>query len=384
MLRQTFLNTLLTGFAQAISMLVIIALAGTLEAEQFGTLNVQLSTAALLSIICTLQFERVYVRIKHRALAHYVGFHVRCLVLVFAVLCCLSLPLKTGPSSVVLAAAIALSQISLYAAARQGQFQRIWLMKLLQAASLLILSFANYIAGRDDFYWLAFFGSYLCAGLVVFDKKTLAELKRFTLKNDVRRFKFSFSIAAKALGSLLTGSFTREFPVLLCGAMGQQEAAGALGLVTRTVGAPIGLLARSASAVMAGYVATNRLNKDAMRKLLLVPAIGAFYILAVVALAGYVPALSKYDQFAGFMLALAPFFLIRAYVGLLGSALVFYRLQDADLKFNIAAALAAALSGLLAYSGNLDLSSVLWLISIVSTVFGVALVYMLAKNLAKV
>lgn len=381
MLKQTFLNALFTGLAQAVSLIVIVSLAAILEAETFGILSVQLSAAALVSIMSTMQFERVYVRVRTRALAKYIAFHLRSLGLVSVVLLAVSLPFAIGPGSVILGAAIGLAQVALYAAARQGYFRRIWLLKGIQALALLIFSVLVYLSKQDSLYWLAFLGSYLCAGLVVLDRPTRAALGVFNLRNDMRRFGYSISIAAMALGSLLTGSFTREFPVLLAGAMGQPETAGTLGLVMRTVGAPIGLIARSASAVVAGYVASRRFDIAAMIRLAIIPIMGVSYIAALIIASFVIPAFDKYDQFIPFLIALTPFFVLRGYVGLLGSALVFHRLQGADLRCNSWIALVALILGGAVYQGWTDMNILLWLVSATSTILGGYLVMRLAKEI---
>ncbi|PKQ12074.1 MAG: hypothetical protein CVT70_10450 [Alphaproteobacteria bacterium HGW-Alphaproteobacteria-1] len=381
MLKQTFLNALFTGVAQAISLIVFVVLAGVLETEQFGILSVQLSAAALVSIISTFQFERVYVRVRTRALKQYIAFHIRCLFLISAVLLVVSLPFAIGPSSVVLAVGMGLSQIALYAAARLGFFRRIWLMKLIQSIALLFVSALVYLTGQQGLYWLAFLCSYACAGLMVLDEPTRVAIFRADLRNDMRRFKYSLRIAAMALGSLLTGAFTREFPVLLAGAMGQPATAGTLGLVMRVVGAPLGLLARSASAVVANYVASDRFDMRAMGKLLVIPAIGTIYITLLFVASFYLPAFVKFDQFSVFLIALAPFFIVRAYVGMLGSALVFYRLQRVDLLCNTGLACFASVAGVVTYSGGLDFNGLLWIISLISIGFGFYLTQLFAKRL---
>ncbi|MEJ8562013.1 hypothetical protein QTO30_12815 [Yoonia sp. GPGPB17] len=220
MLKQTFLNAVFTGGAQAVSLVVIVALAAVLDAAVFGALSIQLSLAAVLSILCTLQFERVYVRVRTAALARYIAFHIFCLACVSAGFLAVAIALGIGQIAVLLAAATGLSQIALYGAARQGLFVRIWVMKAVQATSLLGLSAIIYAVQQDTLYWIAFVGSYFGAGLFALDQPTRHALFHRTLRHDIRRAAYSARIAAMALGSLLAGSFTREFPVILSGALG--------------------------------------------------------------------------------------------------------------------------------------------------------------------
>lgn len=381
MLRQTFLNALFTGVAQAISLIVIVVLASVLEAERFGILSVQLSAAALVSIISTFQFERVYVRVKTRALKQYIAFHLRCLFFIAILLFIVSLPFKIGPSSVMLGTVIGLSQIALYAAARQGKFSRIWLMKGVQAASLLLLSGTAYLFKQDSLYWLAFLGSYFCSGLMVLDRATRTALRNFSLRADVRRFGYSVKIAAVALGSLLTTSFAREFPVLLSGAMGQPETAGSIGLVMRLVGAPVGLLARSASAVVASYVAFEKFNTAEIKRLLVVPMLATFYIVIVIMGTSLTQVLDKYVNFTLYLIALAPYFIVQAYIGLLGSAIVFYRLQRHEFFCSIATAFTALVVGGGVYFGITDMTMLLWFTSGTATLLGAYMMNLLIQEL---
>ena len=127
--------------------------------------------------------------------------------------------------------------------------------------------------------------------------------------------------------------------------MGQPETAGSVGLVMRLASAPIGLLARSAAAVVANYVASARLDFTAVKMLSFIPIIGSAYIFVLGMATPHVPALSKYGQFEFYLFLLAPMFVLRAYVGLLGSALVYFRIQRYDALYNFSIAIGAAFFG---------------------------------------
>lgn len=380
MLKQTFFNAIVSGGAQAISLAVLIALASTLDVELFGALSVQLSVAAVTSILCTFQFERIYVRVRAISLAAYIGFHLRCFLLITIVFFGTSLPFKNGPTSIALAAAISLAQISFYVAARQRRFRVIWLMKMVQALMLLLAVATVYASGQYKLFWFAFFVSYGSAGLFVLDKATLKAVVENRLRDDLRRFRYSVRIAAMAMGSLMAGSFTREFPVILSGAIGQPETAGALGLVMRTVGAPVGLLARSASAVVAGYVATNQFDKRSLVQLLAIPALGGVYIGMLAFASLHIDAFDKYSRFTLFLALLTPLFLVRAYIGLLGPAVVYFRLQFADFLCNTILALTAAVIGVFVYTGFSDVVFLLTSVSGVSALLGAVLIERLVKH----
>lgn len=288
-----------------------------------------------------------------------------------------------GPSSALIAFSMGFSQIALYAFARQGQFYRIWIMKGIQVAGLLFFTLIIYQLELDNLYWLAFFGSYLCPGLTLLKSISPATLLSFSIRNDVRRLSYSFRIATMSLGSLLSGSFTRELPVLISGAIGQTESAGTLGLVMRIIGAPIALLARSASAVVGNYVASARFDTKAMRRLSIIPLIGMAYILVLFIVSNYLSVFQKYEQFSLFLVALSPFFLFRAYIGLLGSAIVYFKLQGVDLVCNLVLAIFSSAAGIMVYYGALDISSFLWVNSILSIGFSIYLGKLLMLRLNK-
>lgn len=383
MLKHTFLNALFNGLAQAISLAVIFTLASTLDAELFGSLNIQLSSATVLSIIFTMQFERIYVRIKSHALAKYISFHLRSLIIVSLSLAFVSALFEQGLSTSVLAFGMGFSQISLYAAARQGKFRRIWIMKGIQGVSLLIFSSIIYLLEQERLFWLAFFISYSTSGLIVFDAKVRKTFLNTSWRNDYRRLKYSVTVAALSLGSLLTGSIARELPVLLAGMLGQNATAGAVGLVMRTVGAPIGLLARSASAVVASYVASKKFGVASIKSLLVVPLMGLIYIVALLYVSPYFPLTEKYEEFTFFLISFAPFFLVKSFTGMLGPAIVYYRLQHIDLCFNLATITSMLLVASLISVDLLDFNVVPISISTLSTLFSLLLTHRLIMNFSK-
>ncbi|MEJ8562014.1 hypothetical protein QTO30_12820 [Yoonia sp. GPGPB17] len=120
-----------------------------------------------------------------------------------------------------------------------------------------------------------------------------------------------------------------------------------------------------------------------MIKLSIVPVIGIGYIAVVLVASYFVPAVTKYAQFATFLIALAPYFVLRAYVGLLGSAFVFYRMQRFDLMCNTMIALSVAATGLAVSFAGLPFATLLWAISITNMIFAITIARRLFLHLGR-
>lgn len=380
MVKQTLQNTLFTGFAQLASLAVILFLAEVMPTAEFGKLNVQISAATILAILTTFQFERVYVRIRDCSISKYIAFHLKVVIVgtsvLFIVLSLLGLDFEIAA----LVAAISLNQVALYGAARSQRYRQIWLMKSIQAASLLSTALALYLLSIETFYWLPFVVAYFLPGLMVIDKGVRYALVRSSIRNEARRFSYSVRIALIALGSILSGSFVRELPLLLAGALGRLEIAAALGLLMRLVGAPIGLLARSASAVATGYVAKGSFTIRDFTTISLIPLSGGLFVASIVIAADYIPQLRQFDDFQIFAICLGPYFLARAYVGILGPVIIRYRIQGLDLLCNITSALLSVIWATALYFDTITMPELLALISLSTVIAASYLIWTAYKR----
>lgn len=375
MLKESAQNAAFSGASQLVTLIVLITLASRLESVQFGILSIQLSSATLLSLILTLQFERVYVRVREPRFGNYLVFHLRFFFALSFVAFAASNSFELGPSSVLVAIGMGLAQIALYAAARRGRFKRIWILKAVQALGLCLFVVLISQLSSPSGYWIAFAGSYFFAGCVCIERRTWRRVFGAPLRGVLRRLRFSIGIAFMGLGSLLASSGVREMPVLLAGAMGQPQLAATAGLIMRTVGSPVGLIARSASAVVANFVATRRLREDAMFKLGAIPLAGLAIIFLVALGFECVPALQKYEGFVYLLWLLTPYFLVRAYIGLLGPAIVFFRVQWLDLVSNVLVLGICGLSGLAIWLGLVDFTALPIVMSLSACIFGSLVVW---------
>lgn len=373
----------MTGLLQVATILVLLGLAAYLDVENYGLLNIQLAASALVSILLGLQFHRVYVRIRQQILPAYIAFHLQISAVMLLVLLSVAFFVPQGVVSLILAGAMALSQIALYSLARQGRFRLIWSMKATQAASLLGATLYIYALGADSMFWVAFGISYASAGLFALQRPVVTELGSFSLKRTLRRFRYSIRISLVSLGSMSTSAFIREFPVLLAGAMGRTDIAGALGLLMRIVGSPIAFLARSASAVVSNYVASARFGPRELVKLTVVPLLATCYIAALVALFYFDLGvdLRKFEVFGTFLIVAAPYFIVRSYIGLLGSAFIYFGIQHLELIKNTSAAAISILVGLLVYFGIWSFQALLVAMSLAATLFGGSMVVKLRNSI---
>lgn len=332
MRRTIFYNTLFNILAQSISFVSILFIAHFMDAAQFGDLSFILSCGVVLSIVLTLQLERVYVRIPISVIWRYFSGHIciMCLTsLIFIGLCFIA---SMSVWIVALAFSISLNQATNYVLARVGIFPRIWCLKSLQAGTLLLG--IGVLVASDEWLLtpLILSLSWLISAILVWPTSTWNAFRQQKVGHIRRRIWASFQIIWVSMVSMTLVALIREGPIILAGLMRQTEIAATLGLVNRILGQPLGLIGKSVSAVISNIVAKKRVTRRLVLQLGALPAAGIIYAIAATVIITQTTLLSHYNFLVQFIVIMTPGFLAQLYLGVLGPVSIAYKAYKLEMK----------------------------------------------------